>query len=122
MTIDFWYSWNFVSIKDIIKICNLIVRFSKFTLNIKIYDEFVKSLFYGQSFHIKSNNLTKMFEQHIRHADEKNIKTNFNYGIIPRILYWVQYFWMIEIKRKKNVKILISIFKYKKRRRDNLKG
>ena len=30
-----------VSIKDVIRTCNLTIRFSKFTLNIKIYDEFV---------------------------------------------------------------------------------
>ena len=39
--IDLWFSWNFVSIKDVIRTCNLTVRFSKFTLNINIYDEFV---------------------------------------------------------------------------------
>ena len=31
-------------------------------------------------------------------------------------------FEWLKSKEKKNVKILISIFKYKKRRRDNLKG
>ena len=30
--------------KNIITTCNLMVRFSKFTLNIKIYEEFVKFL------------------------------------------------------------------------------
>ena len=32
---------NFVSIKDVIRTCNLMVRFSKFILNINIYDEIV---------------------------------------------------------------------------------
>ena len=41
MAIDFWYSWNFVSIKDVIRTYNLTVRFSKSTINIKIFDEFV---------------------------------------------------------------------------------
>ena len=30
--------------KNIIRICNLTVRFSKFTLNIEIYEEFIKFL------------------------------------------------------------------------------
>ena len=34
-------TWNFVSIKDVIRTYNLTVRFSKFTFNTKIYDEFV---------------------------------------------------------------------------------
>ena len=41
IAIDLWFSWNFVSIKDVIRTCNLTIRFSKFTLNINIYDEFV---------------------------------------------------------------------------------
>ena len=44
MAIDFWYSWNFVSIKDVIRTYNLTVRFSKSTINIKIFDEFVPFL------------------------------------------------------------------------------
>ena len=31
--------------KNIIRICNLTVTFSKFTLNIEIYEEFVEFLF-----------------------------------------------------------------------------
>ena len=47
ITFIWWHSnWfliflKFGSIKDVISTCNLTVRFSKFTLNIKIYDEFV---------------------------------------------------------------------------------
>ena len=47
ITFIWWHSnWsliflNFVSIKDVIRTCNLTVRFSKFTLNINIYDKFV---------------------------------------------------------------------------------
>ena len=49
LTFVWWHSnwsliflkfWNFTSIKNIIKTCNLMVRFSNFTLNIKIYDKF----------------------------------------------------------------------------------
>ena len=41
IAINHWFFWNFVSIKDVIRTCNLTVRFSKFTLNINIYNEFV---------------------------------------------------------------------------------
>ena len=44
IAIDLWSSWNFTCIKNIITTCNLTVRFSKFTFNIKIYEEFVKLL------------------------------------------------------------------------------
>ena len=37
----FNFFFNFVSIKDVIRTCNLMVRFSKFILNINIYDEIV---------------------------------------------------------------------------------
>ena len=40
MAIDLWTSWNFTSMKDIIRTYNSAVRFSKFTLDIKIYKEF----------------------------------------------------------------------------------
>ena len=40
IVIDLWSSWNFAGTKDIIKTFNPTVRFSKFTLNIKIYKEF----------------------------------------------------------------------------------
>ena len=40
IVIDFWSSWNFASMKDRIRTCNPMVRFSNFTLNIKIYDKF----------------------------------------------------------------------------------
>ena len=40
IAIDFWSFWNFASMKDIIRICNSTVRFSKFTFNIKVYDKF----------------------------------------------------------------------------------
>ena len=45
ISINFWSSWNFASMKDIIRTYNLMVRFSKFTLNIEIYEKFVKFLF-----------------------------------------------------------------------------
>ena len=45
IVIDLWFSWNFTCMKNIIKTCNLTVRFSKFTLNIEIYEKFVKFLF-----------------------------------------------------------------------------
>ena len=45
IVIDLWFSWNFTCIKNIIKTCNLTVRFSKFTLNIEIYKKFVEFLF-----------------------------------------------------------------------------
>ena len=45
IAIDLWFSWNFTCMKNIIKTYNLIVRFSKFTLNIEIYEKFVKFLF-----------------------------------------------------------------------------
>ena len=38
--IDLWYSLKLASMKNIIKTCNLTVRFSKFTFNIKIYEKF----------------------------------------------------------------------------------
>ena len=44
IAIDIWSSWNFTCMKNIITTCNLMVRFSKFTLNIKIYEEFVEFL------------------------------------------------------------------------------
>ena len=37
-------SWNFASMKDIMTTCNPLLRFSKSTLNIKIYEELVKFL------------------------------------------------------------------------------
>ena len=45
IAIDLWSSWNFENIKDIIRICNPMVRFLKFTFNIKIYEEFVGFLY-----------------------------------------------------------------------------
>ena len=39
ITIDLWFSQNFVSIEDIIRTCKPTVRFSKFTLKIYIYIE-----------------------------------------------------------------------------------
>ena len=44
IVIDLWTSWNFENIKNIIRTYNLTVRFSKFTLNIEIYEEFIESL------------------------------------------------------------------------------
>ena len=44
IAIDFLSSWNFTYMKNIIRTCNLTVRFSKFTLNIEIYEEFVQFL------------------------------------------------------------------------------
>ena len=38
--IDLWSSWNFVRMKKIIRTYNLTVKFSKFTVNIKIYEKF----------------------------------------------------------------------------------
>ena len=43
--IDLWFSWNFVSMKDIIKTCNSMVKVSKFTSNKKIYENFEGFLF-----------------------------------------------------------------------------
>ena len=43
MVINLWSSWNFASIEDIIRTCNPIIVFSKFTYNKKIlvkFDEF----------------------------------------------------------------------------------
>ena len=40
ITINFWSSWNFVSMEDIIKTYNLTVRFSKFASIKKIEEEF----------------------------------------------------------------------------------
>ena len=40
--IDLWFSWNFASMKNIIRICNLMGRFSKFTFNMEIYEKFVE--------------------------------------------------------------------------------
>ena len=40
IVIDIWYSWNFASMKDIIKTCNPNVGFSKFKSNKKIEEEF----------------------------------------------------------------------------------
>ena len=37
VAIDFRYFWNFVNMKDIIRIYNSTVRFSKFALSTKIY-------------------------------------------------------------------------------------
>jgi len=37
IAIDLWFSWNFVSVNDIIRTYNPTVRFLKFTLNIKIH-------------------------------------------------------------------------------------
>ena len=44
IVIDVWSSCNFLSIKDIIRECNPIVRFLKFISNKKIYKEFKKFL------------------------------------------------------------------------------
>ena len=44
ITINLWSSWNFTCMKNIIRTCNLTVRFLKFTLNIEIYGEFVEFL------------------------------------------------------------------------------
>ena len=44
IAINFWPSWNYGGMNDIIKTFNPIVRFSKFTLNIKIYKEFERFL------------------------------------------------------------------------------
>ena len=44
ITIDLWFFWNFAYMKKIIRTCNLTVRFSKFTLNIEIYEEFIEFL------------------------------------------------------------------------------
>ena len=42
IAINFWFSWNFASKKDMIQICNLTIRFSKFTLKLKdtVYEKF----------------------------------------------------------------------------------
>ena len=45
IVIDFWSSWNFVSMEDIIKTSNPIVRVSQFTSNKKIYENFEGFLF-----------------------------------------------------------------------------
>ena len=45
IAIDLWSSWNFICTKNIIRTYNLMVRFSKFTLNIEIYEKFVEFLF-----------------------------------------------------------------------------
>ena len=44
------YNWSLIFLKfckheNIIRICNLTIRFSKFTFNTKIYEEFVRFLF-----------------------------------------------------------------------------
>ena len=44
ITINLLFSSNFTSTKDIIRICNPIIRFSKFTLNIKIQEKFEKKI------------------------------------------------------------------------------
>ena len=44
IVINLWTSWNFENIKNIIRTYNLTIRFSKFTLNIEIYEEFIESL------------------------------------------------------------------------------
>ena len=41
ITIHLSSSWNFASMNDIIKTCNLTVKFSNFTSNRKIYEEFL---------------------------------------------------------------------------------
>ena len=40
ITINIWYSWNFVSMEDIIKKMQSINRFTKIYINKKIYEEF----------------------------------------------------------------------------------
>ena len=45
IAINLWYSWNFVRMEDIKRICNQIVRVSKYTSNKKIYEEFEGFLF-----------------------------------------------------------------------------
>ena len=45
ITIDLWFSWNFASILDIIRTCNPMIKFSKFTSNKKILAEFEEFLF-----------------------------------------------------------------------------
>ena len=42
---NLWSSWNFASIGDIIRTCNPIARYSKFTTNKKIYEKFEEKLF-----------------------------------------------------------------------------
>ena len=42
--IDFWFFWNFACMENIIRIYNSIVKFSKFTFNKKIYEEFERFL------------------------------------------------------------------------------
>ena len=42
---NLWSFWNFVSIGDIIRTCNPIARYSKFTTNKKIYKKFEDKLF-----------------------------------------------------------------------------
>ena len=45
IVIYLWFSWNFASMNDMIRTCNLIVRFLKFTINLKIYEKFDEFLF-----------------------------------------------------------------------------
>ena len=45
IAIDLWLFWNFTSIEDIIKTCNIMVKFSKFTSNKKIYRVFEGFIF-----------------------------------------------------------------------------
>ena len=40
ITINIWYSWNFLSMEDIIKKMQSINRFTKIYINKKIYEEF----------------------------------------------------------------------------------
>ena len=42
--------------KDIRRTCNPTIRFSKFTLNIKIYEEFEEFLFVGDVFATRAEN------------------------------------------------------------------
>ena len=44
IVIDFWFSWNFASMKNVNKKCNLMVDLSKFTFNKNILNE-VAALF-----------------------------------------------------------------------------
>ena len=45
ITIDLLFFWNFASMEDIIRTCNLIFRFTKFTSNKMIFTEFERFLF-----------------------------------------------------------------------------
>ena len=50
IAINLWSSWNFTCIKNIIRTCNLTVRFSKFTFY--IYKEFEDKLCSQKTYHL----------------------------------------------------------------------